>query len=57
METKPDIRTRARAAGCYLEMTRSRETGRVAKDVELAAFMAIFHPEVKGKRLRRLLKA
>lgn len=46
---------RARAAGAWLESRRSRRTGEVPKDEELAAFMSIFHPEIKGKKLKRIL--
>lgn len=50
-----DIRDRARAAGCYLNGVRNAQTGEVPRDMEMAAFMSIFHPEVKGRCLRRLL--
>lgn len=40
---------RSRAARAYLGDRTPH------KDQEMAAFMAIFHPEIKGKRLKRLL--
>jgi len=52
---QPDIRERARAAGCVLEAWRSERTGEVPKKESLAAFMSIFHPEIKGKKLKALL--
>jgi hypothetical protein len=55
MKKTPDIRDRARAAGCYLNNVRNARTGEVPRDLEMAAFMSIFHPEIKGKRLRRLV--
>jgi len=55
-KTQPDIRERARAAGTWLNSRRSRRTGEVPKDEEMAAFMAIFHPKFKGAKLKRLLK-
>lgn len=51
---KPDIRERARAAGCWLNARRSND-GNVPKSEEMAAFMAIFHPEIKGRKLAALL--
>lgn len=60
MKTKPDIRERARAAGAYLNMVkptpgRDGMAEEQYKKLEMAAFMAVFHPEVKGARLRRIV--
>lgn len=53
--SQPDIRERARAAGCWLNAGRSRRTGEVDKEQEMAAFMSVFHPEIKGKKLKALV--
>lgn len=52
---QPDIREHARAVGCFVESRRNR-SGENDKALEMAAFKAVFHPEIKGKRLRKLLK-
>jgi len=54
-KTQPSIMERSRAAGCWLNSRRSRRTGEVPKDEEMATFMAIFHPEIKGKKLKDLM--
>lgn len=51
-----DIMDRARGAGAYLNGVRRRDTGKPDPALELAAFMSIFHPKIKGKRLRRILQ-
>jgi len=53
--SQPDIMERTRAAGCWLNGRRSRRTGDVPKDESMAAFMAIFHPEIKCKKLKALV--
>jgi hypothetical protein len=34
---------------------RSSLTGRVPLDLETAVFMAVFHPEIRGRKLKGLL--
>ena len=51
-KNRGDIMERARAGGCYL---RNAFRENAPEDLKLAAFMAIFHPEIKGKRLKNLI--
>lgn len=53
MKHKPvkDMMLHARAARCYVKQTRQVDDPRI----EVAAFMAIFHPDIKGKRLDNIL--
>ena len=51
---KPDIREVARANGAIVEAFRNPR-GEVPEGMEMAAFMAIFHPNIKGKKLKKLL--
>ena len=40
----------ARAARCYFDSTYNKNEA-----AELAAFMSIFHPNIKGERLQRIM--
>lgn len=55
-KTPPDIMHHARACGAMLNSMRSPATGRPPEDMEMAAFMVVFHPQIKGKRLKKVLE-
>jgi hypothetical protein len=52
--SQPDIRETARANGALVEAHRNRK-GEVPEGMEMAAFMAVFHPNIKGKKLKALV--
>jgi len=51
---QPDIRHLARANGAMVEASRNRN-GETPEGLEMAAFMAVFHPSIKGKKLKALV--
>lgn len=57
IKAQPDKLHHARACGAMLESYRSPATGHPPKDMEMAAFMAVFHPNIKGKRLKQVMEA
>lgn len=52
--SQPDIKHLARANGALVESHRNRR-GEVPEGMEMVAFMAVFHPEIKGKKLKALI--
>lgn len=52
---KPTGMRRVEAARCWIDERRTRD-GAAPEGLEMAAFMSIFHPEVKGKKLKAILK-
>jgi len=44
----------ARANGAMVESFRNRN-GDLPEGLEMAAFMAVFHPNIKGKKLKALV--
>ena len=52
--SQPDIRHLARANGALVESHRNRN-GELPDGMEMAAFMAVFHPNIKGKKLKALV--
>lgn len=56
-KTQPDKLQHARACGAMLDAYRNPATGHPPENMEMAAFMAVFHPNIKGKRLKRVMEA
>lgn len=54
MVSQPDIRHLARANGALVDAHRNRN-GEAPEGMEMAAFMAVFHPNIKGKKLKALV--
>jgi len=52
--SQPDIRHLARAHGAMVESSRNRN-GETPEGLEMAAFMAVFHPNITGKKLKALV--
>lgn len=52
--SQPDIRHLARANGAMVEASRNRN-GETPEGLEMAAFMAVFHPNITGKKLKALV--
>ena len=52
--SQPDIMQAARANGALVESHRNR-LGETSEGMEMAAFMAVFHPNIKGKKLKALV--
>jgi hypothetical protein len=49
-----DVKHVARAHGALVESYRNRN-GELPRGMEMAAFMSVFHPTIKGKKLKALV--